>query len=384
MTTTIDRFWQRGLEPASRGHATLTGPERLPSGLQPETIEEINDGHRPLRSHSANGQGQCAWRSLERANTPREKPPRLLIIHNHQASRKRADRFRTVLARLQADGCSFEVKQTHAAGDAARFAAEADPATVDLIAVAGGDGTINDAINGFRPDSPPLGLIPLGTANVLAHEIGLGTSPDAIAAALRGTEHLSVVPGVVNGHRFMMMASVGFDAHVVGGVRKSVKRRIGKAAYMFEACRQLALYPCSHLDIRIDGEPVTAATLVISRGRLYGGRFLMAPEADLGEPKLVVTAFRRKGRLAMAGYTAALVLGLLNRWQLIDHIPARSIEVLGRHSDPVQGDGDVICALPATIGLADHPIRLAIPPRCPPHRKDSPTEIACSHRSWGA
>jgi YegS/Rv2252/BmrU family lipid kinase len=291
----------------------------------------------------------------------RRTPPRLLIILNRRAAQRRLDRFEAVLRLLSDAGCDYHIRETQAAGDAARFAAEADPATVDAIVIAGGDGTINDAINGFLPQSPPLGLIPLGTANVLAHEIGLKAEPHAIAAALIGGQPVPVVPGQINGHRFMMMASIGFDAHVVSGVSRSLKQRIGKIVYAFEALRQLVRYPCPHLDVQIDGQAVTAATLVVSRGRLYGGRFLMAPQADLAKPELFVSVFRRKGRLAMAGYSVALPLGLLNRWKLISHRSAQRLTVSGRAGDPVQADGDVTGCLPAEVGLADFPVRVLTP-----------------------
>lgn len=270
-------------------------------------------------------------------------------------------RFRNVLELLDEAGCTHEVKETRAAGDAARFVAEASPESVDAIAIAGGDGTINDAINGIHPGTPPVGLIPLGTANVLAHEIGLPSDPASIAATLIRGDSRAVVPGQVNGRRFMMMASIGFDAHVVSGVRGEVKRRIGKVVYALSAMRQLVRYPCPHLTATVDGEPVTAATLVVSRGRLYGGRFIMAPDADLTKPEFHVSIFRRKGRLAMVGYSAALPLGLLTRWKLIRHVTARSVEVSDRPGDPVQADGDVTTCLPVRIGLAEHPIQLIMP-----------------------
>lgn len=293
---------------------------------------------------------------------PSAKPPRLLIILNTRAAQKRLHRFHAVLAALDQAGCPYEIREIRGAGGGARIAAQADGATADIVAVAGGDGSINDAINGFRPHTPPLGLIPLGTANVLAHEIGLGTTPQAIATTLIEGRARPVWPGQINDRRFMMMASIGFDAHVVGGVSRALKRHIGKMVYAVEALRQLVRYPCSPLNVTIDGHPVRAATLVISRGRLYGGRFVMAPAADLEAPLLHVSIFRRPGRLAMAGYSAALPLGLLNRGKLIGHMTARSITVSSHPGDPVQADGDIVSTLPAVIGLAEHPVGLIFPP----------------------
>lgn len=289
-------------------------------------------------------------------------PPRLLIIHNVRAAAPRHARFRAVLDRLEAAGCPMVVRETRAAGDAGRFAAAADRSAFDLVVVAGGDGTVNDAINGFTPETPALGLIPLGTANVLAHELDLGTEPASIARCLTAGRSIPIHPGVVNGRRFMMMAGAGFDAHVVSGVRRPLKRRLGKLVYALEAFRQLALYPCPPLDVRIDGRPVTAATLVAQRGRHYGGRFVLAPDADLHAPGLQAVLFPRSGRLAMACYSAALPLGLLTRLGLIEHLSARRIEIAGRPGDPVQGDGDVIAHLPAVVTLDRHPIHIAVPP----------------------
>ena len=309
------------------------------------------------------------------------KPPHLLIILNRRAAQKRIGRFQDVLVLLESAGCTYEVKETHAAGDAARYASQAVAGCVDIVAVAGGDGTINDAINGFHPGTPPLGLIPLGTANVLAHEIGLAITPAAIVAALTAGDRLSVVPGQVNGRRFMMMASIGFDAHVVSAVGKALKRRIGKFVYVLAALRQIFRYSCPHLVVTVDGVPLRAATVVVSRGRLYGGRFLMAPKADLGTPEFQVSLFRRKGRLAMAGYSAALPLGLLNRWKLIDHITARAVEVRDRHGDPVQADGDTTAFLPAVIELAEHPIQVLVPTRASSPDLGSTMKMTCLERS---
>lgn len=306
-------------------------------------------------------------------------PPRLLIILNRRAARKRFRRFREVLALLEDAGCAYNILEINGDGDAGRHVATVAPESIDVIAIAGGDGTINDAINGVRPETPPLGLIPLGTANVLAHEIGLGTDPRRVAEVLLAGGRMAVVPGQVNGRRFMMMASAGFDAHVVQGVSGGLKRRIGKIVYAFSALCQLARYSCPHLEVRVDGVPVMAATVVVSRGRLYGGRFVMAPDAALGAAELHVSLFRRRGRLAMAGYSAALPLGLLNRWNLIGHVTAQCVEVSLRQGDPVQVDGDVMAALPARFDLAEVPIQLVVPPEA-----GATTKITCREKSYGA
>ncbi len=295
------------------------------------------------------------------AARPARKAPHFLIVLNRRAARTRLDRLDQVLTRLAAAGATHELVETAAAGDAARFMAGARDVTA--VVIAGGDGTVNDAIQGFAPDGPPLGLIPLGTANVLAHELGIGTDPATIAQTLLAGEALTIRPGLVGGRRFVMMASAGFDAHVVRNVRRSLKQRIGKLVYVWVALQQLRRYPCPPLQVSLDDAPVVAATVVVSRGRFYGGRFVLTPDADLAVPEFHVALFPRAGRLAAALYCAALPLGLLTRWGLIRHMRAQKVNIAGRPGDPLQVDGDAVASLPAVIELAPQPIRVLRPPR---------------------
>lgn len=289
------------------------------------------------------------------------RPSRLLVILNHSLGQRRERRIRHVLAGLRHAGCRVDVQTTFAPGEASRIVRAADKSAFDVIAVAGGDGTMNDAVNGVTPTSPALGLIPIGTANVLARELGLGTGPEAIVDCLTRGRFLAVRPGVANGRRFLMMASAGFDAQVVDGLNQDLKRCIGKAAYMVEATRRIVRYACPPLALRIDGRPVTAATIVACRGRHYGGGFVLAPGADLSTPRFQVALFRRPGRLATVGYSLALPLGLLTRLNLIDHVAADRIDIAGPSGDPVQGDGDVIARLPVTLTIANDPVFLIAP-----------------------
>lgn len=295
------------------------------------------------------------------AGAPRAGDKTFLIILNRRAARTRMDRFEDVLERLDAAGARYEIVETRAAGDAARLLAGARG--FDAVVVAGGDGTVNDAIQGYHADSPPLALIALGTANVLSHELGIGTNAERIAETLLGGEPLAIWPGQVGERRFVMMASAGFDAHVVRNLSRSLKQKIGKFAYAVVALQQLRRYSCPLLDVRIDGKPVVASTVVVSRGRFYGGRFVLAPGADLAVPEFHVVLFPRKGRLAMAGYCAALPLGLLLRWGLVHSVTGRKVEIGGASSDPLQVDGDAVSSLPARIEVASQSITVLRPAR---------------------
>jgi len=287
---------------------------------------------------------------------------RLLVVYNPTAGARRPDLLRRVLERLAGAGCEATVRATAGRGDAERLARAAGPADGDALAVAGGDGTINEALNGLGAAAPPLGIVPLGTANVLAAEIGLDGDDAAIARTLLHGGTAQVLPGLVDARRFLLMAGVGFDAHVVRDVDPALKRRLGKAAYVLQTLRQFARYPFPRFAVSIGGQNREAASLVVARSRFYGGRFVLAPLAGLTAPALQACLFTRFGRGAALGYAAALPLGLMARHPGIELRPTCGLDVEGPAGEPVQADGDIVGRLPARIGLAATPVRLLLPP----------------------
>jgi diacylglycerol kinase (ATP) len=287
---------------------------------------------------------------------------RLLIIFNPAAGLRRRQRLEAVLQRLRARGCAATVCETTGPGDAERFAAAADPTRYDLLVVAGGDGTVNEAINGLGDAPLPLAILPLGTANVLAAEIGLATDPDSIAAAIAQGAPRPIALGAANGRRFILMAGAGFDAHVVATVATPVKRWLGKGAYVLAILRQLLAYGFPTYQVAIDGTVRRAGSVLIANAHFYGGRFVVAPKADLLSPTFEVCLFERSGRLAAIGYALALLSGMLPRLASYRIIAAARIQIDGVPGEPVQGDGDIIATLPARIEVLPDALRLIYPP----------------------
>ncbi|MBK8160839.1 MAG: diacylglycerol kinase family lipid kinase [Rhodospirillaceae bacterium] len=296
--------------------------------------------------------------------------PRITIIFNPMAGRHRRLVLEDVCDRLTARGWAVELKPTAARGDAERFAADIAglPAVArpDLLAVAGGDGTIGEAINGLvsaNPQTPmPIGLIPMGTANVLAAEIGLTVNPDAIAAALDARRTQAIHVGLANGRAFTLMAGVGVDAHVVAGLDVALKRRIGKGAYIVGAVKQLFRFGFPAYRVRVDQGPILdAASVIVAKGRFYGGRHIVAPRARLGQPSFQVCLFERRGPFHMLRYALALALGTLPTARGYRILEGRHVAIDGPAQDPIQGDGDILGQLPAIIEIAPQPIQLVMP-----------------------
>lgn len=299
--------------------------------------------------------------SRTRAGLPRGRGLTYRIIHNPRAAKKRAERFDAVLSTLRAAGHRYDIVVTTKAGDAAAFARETTRDMADVLVVAGGDGTVNDALQGIGPETPPLGLLPLGTANVLAHEIGIGTHPQRIANCLMRGEVLPVHPGEVNGHRFMMMAGVGLDAQVVSDLRRTVKSRFGKAAYLIEVTRTLRRWPCNDIILTTQDADHRAATVVVSRGKRYGGSFILAPQGDIAAPAFQVTLFPSGRPLSVFARFVAIPLRLLHPLKLVQQFEAHGLDIAGPVGDPVQADGDIVAVLPARIGLSRDTVDLCVP-----------------------
>ncbi len=285
---------------------------------------------------------------------------RWVVIHNPTAGWRRARRLARLLDRLTAAGRPATVMRTARPGDAEAFAraAAADDNTRAVI-VAGGDGTINEAVNGLAVNglagrAVALGVVPLGTANVLAHELGIGHSLRRAAGVLATGHTRSIRLGTVGGRRFTMMAGVGFDAQIVHGVDPAWKRRLGKGAYAVAGFRAFLAYRPRRYGITVDGVAFEAASVVCCNGHFYGGRFVLAPAARLDDGQLHVVLFERAGRLAVLRYVAALALGIIPRLPDVRTVPGRCVTIaaLDGAAEPVQADGDIVAHLPVTIAVA--------------------------------
>src|SRR5580692_5205822 len=165
-------------------------------------------------------------------------PRRVLIILNPDAGRVAARRrhLGRVVAALNRRGCAVEIREAARAGDAEHLARTAEPA-FDVIVAAGGDGTIAAVVNGVAAAPRPIAILPLGTANVLAAEIGLPRGAAALAQVIAEAPASFVWPGQIGGRLFLTSAGGGFDADVVAAVDRGLKRRGGKLAFVLAALK---------------------------------------------------------------------------------------------------------------------------------------------------
>lgn len=288
---------------------------------------------------------------------------RLTVIHNPVSGRANGARFGRLLRALQGTGLEIVLRTTTMKGDGERLAAQASRATDGILVVAGGDGTINEVINGASPrDCPPIAVLPMGTANVLHAELGLPSEPKALAAAIAGAATLPVYTPLANGRRFAVMAGAGFDAHVVAAVDAGgSKRLLGRAAYVLGYLRTLLRFPFRGYDVIIDGISFRAASVVIANARYYGGRFTCTPGARVDEPELHVCLFLSPGRWSAVRYALALLTGTLHLRPDVAILRARHVVVHGEAGEPVQCDGDIVTTLPLTVEADGQSLPFVVP-----------------------
>lgn len=274
---------------------------------------------------------------------------RVLVIYNPVAGSLSGRRLARIVKHLARHGAVATIRRTTASGDAELYAAEASPEQFDVVVAAGGDGTINEVVNGLVGKEVPLAIIPLGTANVLAAEIGAPTRSRELARMILFGACRCVCVGVGNGRRFVMMAGVGFDAHLVARINPHVKRLLGKLTYVVEGLLGMFRFPRRRYQVLVDGASYEAASVVIANGRYYGGRFTCAPHACLDDDTLEVCLFASTGPVSVLRYGWALLRGKLHQLPDFHIVRGRDVTIEGAGSEPVQFDGDVGARLPLSV-----------------------------------
>lgn len=294
---------------------------------------------------------------------------RIVVIHNPVSGRRRGARLDRVLTRMREAGVQVTLRETAGPGDAEILAREAG--NFDVVAVAGGDGTVNEVLNGLgaleggapRGKTPALAFIPLGTANILAHELGLPRGAAALAEVILNGERRVAWPGRANGRRFLLMVSAGFDARVVARVDTVSKRFLGAGAYVVAAFKEMwrGGARCHVTVDGKDGETHEAATVIIAKARHYGGGFVLVPQARLEEPKLHVVCLAGSGAWNTLRYGLALLRGRLGELSDVRILTGDAVRVEGDSGEPVQMDGDLAGELPLEVSVDETPVTLLVP-----------------------
>lgn len=296
---------------------------------------------------------------------PRRPEPRsngkVLIMANPTSGGYDAPFLQDVRQRLERQGRSTEIRLTQRAGEIGETCA--DPAlAVQTLVVAGGDGSINEALTGFQdhPAPPQLAVIPTGTANVLALELSLPRTAAAVAEMILAQKTKPLHYGIANGRPFALMASAGFDAEVVHGVPLSLKRRFGKLAYVVTAIRIGLRRKSAPLDVTLDGEHFSGKFAVACNAHRYGGPFVISP-GGATDPGLYMLVLERDDPWSSIRYTMALLSGRLHKAKGATLRPFNVASIKAGRTVAAQVDGDPFGATPLEIQASDKTVPILVP-----------------------
>ncbi len=292
------------------------------------------------------------------------------MIFNPAARGEKARRFRRYLDEIASEST---LKLTTAPGDAQRLAAEAVAEGFATVVAAGGDGTVNEVLNGMG-DVPGgfsktrLGVLPLGTVNVFARELKIPARIQLAWETIRkGCERRIDLPRVdygLNGGRksryFAQLGGAGLDARAIELVHWDLKKKIGPLAYVMAGLRALWDAP-SRITATAGPQAYTGGLVLIGNGTLYGGPFRIFPDADLSDGLLEVCVFPRVNWLTLARCGPQLLLrGDLPR-SAIQSFRAESLTLTSPTPAPLEVDGELIGHLPATFNIGRGGLRVIVP-----------------------
>lgn len=293
------------------------------------------------------------------------------VIFNPTARGGAARRFRRELDAIATESA---LKPTTAPGDATRLATAAVAEGFTTIVAAGGDGTVNEVANGIANaadglQKARLGVLPLGSVNVLAKDLGIPTDISrAWEIIQRGRERRVDLPwmefaGAKDPERraFVILAGAGLDARAVELVKWGTKKRLGTLAYVMAGWRALneAKVP---MTVTCGDRVIESAELVLfGNGRYYGGKFPFFPAARMDDGQLDVCVFTKFQRRRLLVYVWALLTGKLGELEGIHCFQTDSLTLNSAERVPVELDGDAVGHLPAKIGIQPQALRLVVP-----------------------
>ena len=288
-----------------------------------------------------------------------------ILIYNPTAGRRRhAERLGALTALLAEGGWQITAAPTAEPGHATRLAREAADGGAGAIFVFGGDGTVREAAAALLGTGVPLGVVPGGTANVLAHALGLPSDPLAAARALADAEPRPFDVGRCGATPFLMMTSAGFDSHLLARLDPRLKARFGKTGIALQGLIELARYRSPRLALTVDGESAIATFMAVQNVPFYGGHFVLSPGAKWDDRRLDLVRFTGEGRAALAGFARDLVRGRHLARPDVFRQAVDEVILLGPPDTTAQVDGDP-CAepLPARIALAAERLTVLAPRR---------------------
>jgi diacylglycerol kinase (ATP) len=264
-------------------------------------------------------------------------------------------------------GLSIEAVSTHGPGTATEIARRSIERGADLILVAGGDGTINEVVNGMAHSNVPLGILPAGTANVLANELEIGTTMARAANSLCDCVAERIALGLLRSpagapRYFLLMAGAGLDAEIVFNINPVVKNVLGKAAYWLGGFSKVGSR-LVEFTVEAGGREYPASFALASRVRNYGGDLEIAPTVSLLDDEFELVLFEGASSFTFLKYMLGVVLRRHQSMRGVTILRTRKAVFSAPESRQIhlQVDGEYAGLAPGTVEIAPNALTLLVP-----------------------
>ena len=294
---------------------------------------------------------------------------RSVLIFNPRAGRvlRKPEIIRHIEEALRPAFGELRSIMTEGPGTAGAIAAREIEAGAGTVFVCGGDGTVNEVAQALEGTAISLGVLPGGTACVLANELGLGNDPRRAADLLATATPRAIAAGRLRRagatpRLFLLMAGIGFDARIVHGLDLRLKDRIGKLAYWAGALGQLGAR-LEEFDVEIDGVTRRCTFALVSRVRNYGGDVDLAKGASLFSDTFEVILFEGRAAMRFPFYFLAILAGLSSKMKGLTSLRATLVATTPCPGATVhvQVDGEYMGLIPASFEIVPAAVRLLVP-----------------------
>ena len=294
-----------------------------------------------------------------------ERPPlrQIAVITNPVSGSPRSHgRLPVFLDFLKGAGIEADLHRTEAPGHATELAREACRRERQVIVAVGGDGTVNEVLNGLETDRTALATLPLGTSSIFARDLRIPFDPTEAAGILVSGRRRRLDYGIVNGRRFLMVVGIGWDAHVVNAFSAARNGHGGKHRYIAPIAKAMMEYDFPTLTIRVDdGAPRTASIAFACNIRNYAAFFRIAPRAVPDDGVLDFVLIREGGARNYLKWVIAAFRGTLPRYREVDYAQGRTLRVDADRPVPYEIDGDPGGTTPVTISIVPDALEVFVP-----------------------
>src|SRR6266487_1132466 len=313
--------------------------------------------------------------TLEDTSSAQSTQTSAIIIANPTAGSyvQHAHQIQETITFLRSSGWLAELKLTQAAGDARNLAREAVQQGINVVVAVGGDGTINEIIQELAGSETALGVLPGGTVNVWAREMGIPLDNEKARNILINGQTRRIDLGKINDRYFLLMVGIGIDGEVTHAVEKKPVKRFGVLGYLLVGTWLSLGYPAFRAFLKMDDRPVrtNAIQIVIGNTQLYAGAIKYTWQAKCDDGLLDVCIVRKRSVLGRIVVGISFLLHDKRRYQWVRYETGAAITIHTRHPVAIQIDGDCMGythqgGVPTTITVAPAALKVIVPQNLPP------------------